>query len=247
MKILHVDLETSYVIGAVWGMYDQNVASILQNWYILGFGYSWNHLSSVHWVGMSDFPKQYKQDHTNDYKVIEELHRLLDEADVIVAHNAKGFDVKKIKGRFLFHGFPPPSHYHVLDTKQLAKQFGSISNKLDDLSAQYLGERKMKNDGIDLWTRCMARYIDEKAWKQMATYCKKDVVLLKRWYQKILPWIDSHPDWNVYEDMKDACPNCGSSRTVKNGHLYTLKKKYQSYLCRNCGHQFKGKYVPMKW
>lgn len=240
MKILHLDIETSYLIGAVWGMWEQNVATTIQDPYILGFGYAWNHLEGVYWVGMSDFAL-YKKDHTSDKLVVKELHRLLNEADVVVAHNGKAFDVKKIQGRFLFHRFSPPSSFKVVDTKLVAKQFGYPSNKLDELGRVLLGERKVKHDGIDLWTRCMAKKVDTEAWKQMETYCKQDVVLLKKLYNLMLPWITNHPNWNVYSDMPPSCTNCGSGLIVKDGQDYTRTTVVQQYRCKRCGCVMRGK------
>ena len=240
MRILHLDLETSYIIGATFGLWDTNIAQTLQDPYILGYGYSWNHLDEVHWVGMSDFPSFYKKDHTNDKLVVKELHKLVNEADVIVAHNGKSFDVKKTKGRFLYHGFEPPSSFQVVDTKLVAKQFGFPSNKLDELGRLLLGERKIKHDGIELWTRCMAKKIDEEAWKQMGDYCKQDVILLKKLYKRMLPWIDNHPNWNVYEDRPDSCTNCGSGWIKKDGQSYTRTTVRQQYRCKGCGHVMTG-------
>jgi hypothetical protein len=241
MKILHVDLETAYIVGAVWQMWDTSVAQTLQDPYILGFGYAWNHIDKVHWVGMSDFPSSYKKDHTNDKQIMLVLHKLIEEADVIVAHNAKAFDVKKIKGRFMFHGLSPTSPFKVVDTKLVAKQFGFPSNKLDELSRVLLGERKMKHEGIELWTRCMDKKIDVAAWKMMGDYCKKDVILLKRLYQRMLPWVENHPNWNAYEELEMACTKCGSAQIKKEGFDYGKTTKVQMYSCRKCGGWSRGK------
>jgi hypothetical protein len=240
MRICHIDIETSYIIGAVWGMWEQNVATTLQDPYILGFGYSWNHTSPVVWVGMSDFPKQFKKDNTNDIEVIRVLHKLLNEADVVVAHNGDAFDIKKIRGRFLIHGMEPPTSFKTVDTKKVAKQFGFASNKLDELGRLLLQERKVKHEGIDMWTACMRKDIDEKAWKQMGTYCKQDVALLKKLYNRMLPWITNHPNWNVYSDMPPGCTNCGSGQIVKDGQDYTRTTVTQQYRCMKCKHVMRG-------
>lgn len=239
MKRLHVDLETSYLIGATWQMWDTSVAQVLQDPYILGFGYAWDHLPGVHWVGMSDFPAAYRKDHTNDRRVMEALHALLTEADVAIAHNGKSFDFKKIKGRFLHHGMPPPPPFEIVDTKLVAKQFGYPSNKLDELARTLLGQRKIKHEGIELWTRCMSKKIDRKAWKMMGDYCKQDVVLLKRLYQRMLPWIDNHPNWNIHEDMPPGCPNCGGVGQIR-GSGFTRSTEYIRMWCKRCPKWFRG-------
>lgn len=240
MKILHFDLETSYIIGATWKLWDTSVAQTLQDPYLLGFGYAWNHLSGVHWVGMSDFPTSFKRDHTDDRQVVKALWKILDEADVVVAHNGKQFDVKKIRGRFLVHGMKPPSPFKIVDTKLVAKQFGFPSNKLDELGRVLLNERKIKHEGIELWTRCMDKHIDVKAWKMMEDYCKQDVVLLKRLYQTMLPWVENHPNWNSYEELPPSCRNCGSAQIKKEGFDYAQTTKTQMYKCTKCGAWMRG-------
>ena len=247
MKILHVDIETAYTIGAVWQIYDTNVAQQLQDEYVLGFGWAWEHLKQVHWLGLPDFPGQYKKDHRCDKELMKALRKLLEEADVVVAHNGRSFDVRKIKGRMLINKLPPLPPFAVIDTKIEARKFGFVSNKLDDLARRLFGERKLKHDGIELWTRCMDRKYDKAAWEQMATYCKKDVVLLKRLYRELLPWMQNHPDWNVYEGFKGACRNCGSHNVVRCGHRYqyTQRRRYQQYTCRGCGAYNRGDYEPL--
>lgn len=243
MKVLHLDLETAYTIGAVWGMWEQDVASVLQDSYILGVGYSWNHLSQVHWKGLPDFPL-YKKDKKNDKELMKFILELLNEADAVVAHNGRAFDTRKINGRLFYHELPPPKPYHIIDTKVQSKQFGFISNKLDELARMTLGERKMKNDGIDLWTRCMSDKYDKEAWEQMEKYCKKDVILLKRYYKRMLGWVKGHPNWNLDADRDQSCPNCGSYHRQKRGTQQyegtTLTTIYQRFSCNECGKWYRG-------
>lgn len=247
MKVLHLDLETSYTIGAVWGMWETDVAAVLQDSYILGIGYSWDHLSAVHWKGLPDFPL-YKRDPRNDKELMKFILELLGECDVVVAHNGRAFDTKKINGRLFIHGLPPPKPYALVDTKTESKQFGFISNKLDELARMTFGERKLKNDGIVLWTRCMADKYDKEAWDQMERYCKKDVILLKKYYQRIVGWVKNHPNWNLDGDRPPCCRNCGSGLLTKKGKLAYSNKDmgmtgttlYYRYRCKNCGKWLRG-------
>lgn len=238
MKILHLDIETAPVLGLSWGVYEQNILEVMRDWYLLGFGYQWQHLKGVHWVGQPDFPA-FKKDRTDDKGVAEAAWKLLDEADVVVAHNGKQFDVKKLNARFIIHGLPPPSPYRVVDTKQIAKRcFGFSSNKLDQLSRQLEGQRKIPHTGKDLWLGCMNG--NEADWRLMERYCKQDVALLKRLYDRFLPWISDHPNWNLSGDRPASCPKCGSAQIQARGSGITATTEYQRFQCQRCGGWFRG-------
>ena len=46
----------------------------------------------------------------------------LDEADIVVAHNAKKFDNRVAAARFMYHGFLPPSPFKTVDTPLAARR-----------------------------------------------------------------------------------------------------------------------------
>lgn len=249
MRVLHLDIETAYTVGGVWGMYEQNLAVVLSDEYILGMGYQWDHEKTVHWRGLPDFPL-YQKDKRSDKELMEYVWGLLDKADVVVAHNGRAFDMKKIRARMLFHGLPPLKEPRIVDTKvEFKKKFNVISNKLDDLARVYLGDRKVKHSGIELWTRCQGDTYDEAAWKEMAHYCKKDVVLLKRLYALIVPWMETPPNWNLEEDRPAGCPACGGLSYHKHGLRWNNTTVQQKYRCtrKGCRHMFGGKSIPRKY
>lgn len=241
MRRLFLDLETAYTIGAVWGMWEQNVAQVLQDEYILGVGWQWAHQDTVYWKGLPDFPG-YAKNKKSDKELMKFIAGLLNGADVVIAHNGKSFDMKKIRSRMLYHGLPPINEPKIVDTKLVVKKhFNFPSNKLDELSRVLLGERKVKHEGIELWTKCMAG--DLKAWKRMATYCKQDVVLLRKLYELCVPWMDNHPNWNLFGDRPPSCPNCGYAGIYKHGFRYNVTTVQQKYKCSRCKHMFAGEGV----
>jgi len=249
MKILHIDIETAYTVAAVWGAYEQDIATELEHEYVLGVGFQWNHKSKVEWRGLPDFPL-YQREKKNDKALMEFIWKLLDEADVVVAHNGRAFDMKKLRARMLFNGLPPLKEPKIVDTKvEFKKKFSVISNKLDDLARVYLDDRKVKHSGIELWVRCMSEVYDPEAWKEMGTYCKKDVALLKRLYALIVPWMDNPPNWNLEEDRPVGCPACGFPVYVKHGLRWNNSTVQQKYRCmrEGCWHVFGGKSVPRKY
>ncbi len=83
----------------------------------------------------------------DDKRITTSLWHLLNEVDVVVAHNGKKFDVPKINTRFLLNGLPPTNQYMQIDTKEIAcKQFGFSSNKLDALAIYFGYDRKLDTD-----------------------------------------------------------------------------------------------------
>jgi hypothetical protein len=60
--------------------------------------YKWAHEKTVKTAALPDFPR-YKRHRHDDKDLCAVLHRLMDEADIICAHNGDAFDIKKINSR----------------------------------------------------------------------------------------------------------------------------------------------------
>lgn len=230
-KILVMDIETSPNLGYVWGKWEQDVIEFVDEWHVLSFAYKWLGETQTRCVALSDF-KRYKTHPEDDSCVVGALKALLDEADVVVAHNGDRFDIKKVNARLAYHGMGPTRPYKTVDTLKVAKKYFAFnSNKLDDLG-EYLGlGRKVKHEGFGLWLSCMQG--DTKAWKRMKAYNIQDVILLEKLYYKLLPWMSQHPNLAMYDSM--ACPKCGKNCLTKNGIRTTQTTQYQQMICTNCG------------
>ena len=233
-KILLLDIETKPVQAYVWSLWKQNVGinQIEADWSVLTWAAKWLDDDEM----LSDSQWYYESDDTeHDYRVVDSMWELLDEADIVIGHNSDKFDLKKLNARFAYHKMPPPSPYQKIDTLKVArKHFNFTSNKLDYL-AQHLGVgKKMKTGGFELWTGCMKG--DEDSWNKMLKYNKRDVKILEKVYKRLLPWITNHPNVSVYSDKEErVCPNCGSHKVYKRGHYYTKIGRYQKYICDGCG------------
>lgn len=242
-KILFFDIENSPNKAYVWQLWTEVVSDnmIESPWFMLCYGAKWLHEKKVMSSALIDFSTEYKKDPENDKKVLEKLWKLLNEADIVIAHNAVKFDVRKTNARFIMNGMPPPSPYKIVDTLKVArKYFFFTSNKLDNLG-KYLGVgEKMDTGGFKLWTGCMAG--KKSAWKKMVAYCKRDVILLEKIYKKLLPYMSTHPNLGNYVDSESqSCPKCGSEKLVKEGFTYTNVAKYQQYSCKGCGGWSRGR------
>ena len=229
-KILFLDIETAPSLGWVWAKWQTNVIDFKSDWYILSIAWKWATDDTVSVLGLDDFPS-YKRDPENDKALIKKIWALLDEADIVIAHNGDGFDLPKINTRFLTHKLAPPTPYKTVDTLKIARKvFMFDSNKLDDLG-RYLGVgRKLPHTGFHLWKGCMSG--DPASWKTMKEYNGHDVELLEKVYYLVRAWDKNHP--NVNQGELDSCPKCGSSKLQKRGFAYTLLRKKQRYQCQNC-------------
>ena len=238
-KILLIDIETAPNLGWFWEMWETNPIGIKTNWHLLSFSYKWLDEKKVKTFALPDFPG-YQKDKDDDKLLIKELWKLLDEADIVIAHNGDRFDIKKANARFIYHKLTPPTPYKTIDTLKVARnKFKFDSNKLDSLG-KYLGVgSKLPHTGAHLWFGCMAG--DMSSWKLMRQYNEQDIHLLEAVYLKLRPWMTNHPNINIYDEVQDACPHCGG-KVQKRGFGYTQLGSYQRYQCTNkvCGAWSRG-------
>lgn len=234
VKILVLDIETAPMVGYHWGLWDQNVAlnQILHDWSIL----SW----SAKWVGSDQVmyeDTRNEKDVRNDKKILKNIWKLLDEADIVVGQNSKSFDIKKLNARFIMNGMKPPSSFRQIDTMRIAKKtFAFTSNKLEYLTKNLCTEHKKsshaKFGGFELWKQCLDGNLE--AWEEMRSYNITDILSTEELFRKLQPW-DKAINFNVYhEDFHHQC-FCGSTEQERKGFVYTNSAKYRRYICQDCG------------
>lgn len=170
--------------------------------------------------------------------MLTDIHKLMDEADVVVHYNGTKFDVPTLQREFLMTGMAPPSPVKQLDLLTVVrKQFRFSSNKLDFV-CQTLGlGNKVVHKGMALWRGCMDG--DSKSWKTMQKYNIQDVLLLEKLYHRILPWIRTHPNQGLFT-KKPVCPRCASTKVQSRGVARTATLSYQRFQCTSCGGWIKG-------
>lgn len=172
---------------------------------------------------------------SSDRVMLKGIHRLLDEADVVVTYNGDRFDLPTLSKDFITHGMMPPAPYKSVDLCTVAKKrFRFPSNKLGYIAkALGLGE-KVRHQGHQLWIDCMAKKPD--AWALMREYNIQDVVLLEAVYNRMRPWIRSHPNHGLYDEPGlPVCPTCGGGHLQRRGYARTQINKFARYQCLDCG------------
>lgn len=178
-KILFYDIETSYLITSSWRIgYNINLdhGDIIEPKKIICVSYKWlgeDQVYNLSWDSNRD-----------DKFLLEQFIEVLNEADMIVAHNGDKYDIRFIRTRALFHGLDMLVTYPQFDTLKVAKKkFMFDSNKLDNIGKDLGVGQKIKTDK-KLWDDVILRQ-DPKALDQMISYCDQDVILLERVYNKL--------------------------------------------------------------
>jgi len=232
VKILLFDIETTPMEVYVWGLFGNKYiqhGNVIKDWNVLSWSAKWLCDSGI----ISDIQASKEAMNRYDKRVLGGIWVLINQADVVIAHNGDKFDLKKLNTRFHMNGFLPPSPYQSIDTLKVAKRnFAFSSNRLDYLGQIMTNKGKISTN-FQLWTDCLRG--DPKALHNMLEYNEEDVRLLEEVYLELRPWIKSHPNVGVYMDG-EVCPSCGSDDVHANGGYYTtMANRYESYRCDDCG------------
>ena len=249
-KILVFDIENAPINAWVWSMWKTNVIDVERDWYLLCFAYGWYDLetSQIKETGFASIHQdpKFKKDTRDDSYVLRRLHKLLDQADIVIGHNSDSFDLRKVNDRVLQAGQMPPSPYQTIDTlKESRRYFGASSHSLKNLSRSLKITLKETTEGFQLWRDCMRG--DAEAWGKMESYNRTDVKATAELYTKLRPWIGTpgkraHPNLGLYIKSEGwVCTNCGNEDRSeggqgfqRRGYYYTTANRYQKVQCNKC-------------
>jgi len=233
MKLLYLDIETTPNEGTFWNQWPKYIPidQMHTPTEVLSYAFKWEGSRETTFLKWDD----------KDF--IETIWNALDEADAVVHYNGTAFDIKHLNAAFASKGLGPPSFFHQIDLlKTVRKNFKLFSYKLDYVCRYFELGKKVKHAGIELWYGCMAG--DERDWKIMEKYNRKDCVLLPKLYKFLLPWIHNHPNVGMYieDPTKPVCTKCGSTNVVKKGTQYNTKSaSYDRYRCNACGENMRSR------
>ena len=234
-RILFFDLETSAALVYCFGRHKQFIsqdAVKVEGGKLLCAGYRWLDEQKTTVLFNKSEVKQGE-----DFLICQMLWDLFSKADVVVAHNAKNFDVKMLEVRCLANGLPPLPTVKVVDTLEIARaKFRFSSSKLDSLGA-YLGiGRKVVHTGIDLWVKVQEG--DGQALDDMVEYCEQDVDLLYEVFMCLRNrgLVTGINFATYYNDDVTRCKVCGSDDVELTGRKITTGTGvFDEVECNHCG------------
>lgn len=237
VKILFLDIETMPNIAAVWQTgYKLNVdaGAILQERFILSAQWSWNNEAKVHGE-LSNIKKK------DDRKLVTKITKLIEEADVVVGHNVKKFDLRWIAGRALLNGQAPTGSKFVktIDTLAVAKQAFYLNSYRLDYIAKALGVPGKTKTSFGDWLAILKDGNMERA-KYLLKYGCHDVKINRQVFIKLLGHVKLPKKMDMLIHGKSTvCPDCHGfnvhskgQRSNKDGALI------QRYVCVKCGHDW---------
>ncbi len=232
-KVLILDIETAPMKGFFWRLYKPilNHKNIDEPGFIISWAAKWLFSADM----MSDIvtPKEARKQ--DDKRIMKPVWQLMDDADVVIGHNLRRFDVKWLNTEFILNGLKPPMPYQTIDTLvESKKHFNFPSNQLTYLGKMLARREKLDTD-FDLWKRCKAG--EKEALDYMLKYNKEDVLLEEDVYVELRPWIKSHPNMSLYtEGDGSTCGHCTSPDLLWEDKYYTtMASRFAAYRCKNCG------------
>ena len=126
-KILIFDIETTPMPVWVWDFGKQYVphTNIVKDksgnqkfWYVLSWAAKWLYDENI----LSDVLTPEGAVARDDKRILDSVWKLIDEADIVIAHNGDRFDIRKLNARFILNDMNPPSPYKSIDTLKIARR-----------------------------------------------------------------------------------------------------------------------------
>lgn len=252
-KVLVWDIEIAPAVTLSFNFFKANPYRIVRGKQIITICWKWYGQNTIYGYNVSDFPS-YKPGKTllhgiellNDKELIEKFLEAFDQADAVIGHNMKGFDIKYLRQRAAYHKMRPTNEPYIIDTlREVRKMFNLESNRLD-YACEYFGigtkTKRRYDDIIDGFLMG-----DEKDQLDMKKYCKQDVNINDKLYAKIAPWMVKHINLNQFRRRGvTSCKVCGAygERLMKKGFDKSPRRWWrQKYRCKDCGHLFRGEKV----
>lgn len=230
LKTLFFDIETAPKLAHTWSAMADWIphGQMVNDTFMLTWAAKWRYGKRILSSRISE-PEVKAQD---DERIVLLLADLMREADVVIAHNAVGFDIPIVNARLFLHGADPLGPTASIDTLKLSRQAfgkGLAYHKLDYLAEKLGLGNKIKTD-FDLWLD--AYHGDNTALELMLKYNKHDVVLLEQVFEAMVPYV---PRLTRLWDIETfGCQHCGSGDLQKRGFYRTQASTFQKYQCNFC-------------
>ena len=191
------------------------------------------------WYGTKRVHFAAEWDEGGRQSLLERTWDAYNEADIVVGHNLRSFDTKKLKGDWKLAGLPMPNPWKTVDTLVVSRrEFGFESNTLDALCKRFGLDGKI--DHYNARVAAAACDGDKAAQRRLKRYNQADVEQTEMFYDALRGSIPSHPLMGVHGDTV-ACNQCGSEDlTLQPTRYRAVLIDYALYRCNNCNGTIRG-------
>lgn len=205
---------------------------------MLCFGWKWLDEKQTYVKSITDYPKRFANDPTDDRELVAHAKEVLESADIWVTWFGTYFDVPFIQTRLLAHRFtplPPTAHEDGWKTARYCLKLNN--NRLKTVS-EFLGVEEKTPLLPVMWVRAAAGH--KKSIDYVKQHCKQDVIVLEEVHKLISPWIKQPanvliPTAAVNGTKVWGCPRCGGTKLQKRGLMIAKTSYRQRYQCVSCG------------
>jgi DNA polymerase elongation subunit (family B) len=233
LKFLLLDLELTFAIYYAYPSKREQYLSagnIIHDQVCTCAAWKWLDESATYVIKTTDNKKRFKENFRDDFEIAVKLHQLMEEADVIVAHNGDNFDIKHANSLFIKHGLGPIPARKSIDTLKVArKYFAFPGNSLDQLSKRFGNKGKNKKPNWHKMTDGDANEVN-----RAAIYCKNDVRELEKIFLKLRPFMNNYPSIIKNNTKPTCCNKCQSVNITKYGSQLRASGKVRMYRCLDC-------------
>ncbi|QVW53888.1 putative DNA polymerase/3'-5' exonuclease [Acinetobacter phage TaPaz] len=246
VKILYIDLEYTFSLSGHYDNWGVNIAqdAKVRESHLLSYSYAWNNGEvKGEILKAEDIQKDVLRSILNndpktelDFDMTLKLWHLLDQADVVIAHNARGYDIKQLNSLFLKYGLCLPSPYKIIDTLTIAKKMFKLPFKNLKYLAEFLGvTQKIETGGAKFWKLAAIGY-SEDVMHEVLEYNKGDIYTLREVYLKLRMYNNDGVNVAAFGSGDEVrCPSCGNSDLSKlNKQATTTRHQYNVYRCNHC-------------
>lgn len=179
---LFFDLEVSANIVFSWRIGRDVTLSpddIIKERAIICVCYKWEGDSTVHSIEWNK---------GDDRDLLVKFSKIINTADEVITQNGDSFDIKWLRARCIYHDIPVSAKFNSIDTLKMARAgFKFNSNKLDYM-AKFLGVGGKIETTYGLWKDIILNN-DRIAMNKMVSYCKNDVVILEKVYNRLQKFV----------------------------------------------------------
>lgn len=224
-RVLVFDLENSPHLAYTYDLWSANISAdkIVEPARMLCWAAKWHDRRPIM------FRSEY---HDGTEAMLDDLWKLLDQADAVVTYNGKGHDMPIVLRTLLENGYPPPSPWHDIDLyRAIRGRYKFASNRLGYVTEALGLPTKLETGVAQLWKRVLDE--DDKAWSKFRDYCKQDVLVTDLLFRVLQPWLKL-PHAGLWAGDMTVCPACGSQELTPTGITTTKTAAYAKCVC-HCG------------